>query len=90
MVIDVIDMENPAVGNDVKNGLSRRGMGMSNGIGQMVSNIMQCAPQGGVSDLRIWSQGCPGGQTISGGYVGEDGRVQHWTGISREAAKTLW
>ncbi len=90
MVIDVIDMEDAALGAHRAQGLDSRGVsstritmyGMCNGVGQMISDIRQRARVGGVDVLRIWSHGRPGGQTVSGGHAGEEGRVLHWTGIS--------
>jgi hypothetical protein len=90
MDVDVIDMEDPAVGRDVRSRLDARRVastkitmyGMCNGVGQMIQDIVGVAPRGGVDALRIWSHGRPGGQTVSGGEAGEAGRVQHWTGIS--------
>jgi hypothetical protein len=90
MDVDVIDMEDPAVGRDVRTRLDARRVsstkitmyGMCNGVGQMIQDITSVAPRGGVGVLRIWSHGRPGGQTVSGGHAGETGRVQDWTGIS--------
>lgn len=90
MNIDVIDMEDPVLGKDRQKQLNDRGVnstkiimyGMSNGVGQMITDISQVASMGGVNVLRIWSHGRSGGQTISGGHAGEEGRVQNWTGIS--------
>jgi hypothetical protein len=90
MNIDVIDMEDPALGNDRLQQLNDAGVqstkiimyGMCNGVGQMITDITQVAPVAGIGVLRIWSHGRSGGQTISGGHAGEAGRVQDWTGIS--------
>jgi hypothetical protein len=56
--------------------------GMSNGVAQVISEIANRAPAGGVDVLRIWSHGRAGGQTFTGGHGGEAYRVAHWTGIS--------
>jgi len=90
LVIDVIDMEDSTLGQHRQSRLDSRGVrstriimyGMSNGVGQMVQDILSVAPCGGVTVLRIWSHGREGGQTVSGGHAGEEGRMQHWTGIS--------
>ena len=39
--------------------------GMSNGVGQMVSDIKQKAQPKGLKVLRIWSHGGPGGQAVT-------------------------
>ncbi len=90
MIIDLIDMEDPVLGQHRRNRLRERGArsrvlimyGMSNGVGQMVTDITQIAPLGALDVLRIWSHGRSGGQTVSGGHAGEEGRRLHWTGIS--------
>ena len=90
MIIDVIDMEDPALGRDRKAQLERLGAsshklemyGMSNGVGQMIREIAKLVSPGRLQVLRIWSHGRAGGQTISGGHGGEPYRLAHWTGIS--------
>ena len=90
MIIDVVDMEDSALGHDRQSQLKINGAnstiitmyGMSNGIAQMITDISKIAGYGSVEVLRIWSHGRPGGQTVSGGHGGEAYRVAHWTGIS--------
>ena len=90
MNIDVIDMEDPVLGQHRLDRLNARGAvseklimyGMSNGVGQMIADIIRIAPVGGIEILRIWGHGRSGGQSISGGHAGEEGRRLHWTGIS--------
>lgn len=87
MNIDVIDNEDPAVGTDCETRLNDRGVssthvqmfGMSNGVGQMISDIKQVARVGGVNVLRIWSHAAPGSQNVSAGQEDQD---VHWSGIS--------
>jgi hypothetical protein len=79
MVIGVIDTEDPEPGNDRQGQLDRlpaRSLrlvmcGMCNGVAQVISDIAQRAPLGGLNILRIWSHGRSGGQTSTGGHGGE-------------------
>jgi Domain of unknown function (DUF4347) len=87
MNIDVIDMEDPVLGKDRQKQLDDRGVdstkiimyGMSNGVGQMITDISQRAAVGDVSVLRIWSHAGPGDQNISAGHGDEN---TSWAGIS--------
>jgi hypothetical protein len=83
MIIEVIDMDDSTTGPasasiGLWNARTRPGAGrtilklygMSNGVGQMVSEIRQVARAGSISVLRIWGHGYPGGQGVSGGHSG--------------------
>ena len=41
---------------------------MSNGVGQMVTNVTRMAKPGEVDVLRLWSHGSSGGQGVSTGF----------------------
>jgi hypothetical protein len=90
MIVDVIDMEDPVLGEHRNRRLDERGAtserllyyGMSNGVGQMVADIKRLAATGSIEILRIWGHGRSGGQSMSGGHGGEAARRAHWTGFS--------
>jgi hypothetical protein len=81
-------MEDPVLGKNRQQWLDYSGAssvkinmyGMSNGVGQMISDIMQRVPMGRLERLRIWSHGAPGMQNISAGRSGS-GAV-HWASLS--------
>ncbi len=96
MIIDLIDMEDPVLGKNRQQWLDYLGAssvkinmyGMSNGVGQMISDIMQRVPMGRLERLRIWSHGAPGMQNVSAGASGS-GAV-HWASLSlSNIAQTL-
>ena len=82
-VIDVIDMEDPVLSAHRESVVLRdapvqdyqpeiiRLWGMSNGVAEMVSQIIRRAPGGGIHVLRIWSHGWPGGQIVAAGGNGQ-------------------
>ncbi len=88
MIIDVLDMEDPVLGGNRCQWLEYLGArsvkinmyGMSNGVGQMIEDIIQRAAIGNLNVLRIWSHGGPGMQNVSAGASGS-GAV-HWASIS--------
>ncbi len=88
MIIDVLDMEDPVLGKNRQQWLNYLGAssvkinmyGMSNGVGQMISDIKQRASIGRLERLRIWSHGAPGMQNVSAGASGS-GAV-HWASLS--------
>lgn len=97
MIIDVIDMQDPKSGSEVKRGLSGTDSkvvclyGMSNGIGQMITEVINAAGMVySIDALRIWAHGTSGSQVLSSGeYLMEE----HWCGIDvsmiREIEPTL-
>ena len=71
LAINGLNMVDPDV-NNIEAALLRRGDqivfkygGMSNGVGQMVSDVKGVAGDGSVNVLRIWSHGAAGGQGVS-------------------------
>jgi hypothetical protein len=86
MKIDVVDMDDAVLGTH-RRGLAQSSgstviemNGMSNGIGQMVTNIMNAASPGSIEVLRIWGHGWSGGQLISSGHSAQTG-VDHGSGL---------
>ena len=88
--INALDVVHPDVLNIEKNLLDKGNQlimkfgGMSNGVGQMVTNVTRLAKLGEVRVLRLWSHGFPGGQGVSQGYP--DARISvrgQRVGISR-------
>lgn len=93
MIIDVIDMEDPAVGRDVSSRLAGLGTtmvmlyGMCNGVGQMVGDVTRAAGRlNSINALRIWSHGGPGLQNVSAGAAVAN---VHWAGISNSNINSL-
>ena len=86
MKIDVVDMDDPVLGAHRRGVAQGSGStviemyGMSNGIGQMVADIMRVAPRGSIKVLRIWGHGWSGGQLIASGHDGQAG-VDHGSGL---------
>lgn len=72
--INALDVVHPDVLNIEKNLLDKGNQlimkfgGMSNGVGQMVTNVTRLAHLGEVRVLRLWSHGFPGGQGVSQGF----------------------
>ena len=72
--INVLDFVHPAVATLEKNlaALSSQKVmkfgGMSNGVGQMVTNVTRMAKPGEVDVLHLWSHGSSGGQGVSTGF----------------------
>jgi hypothetical protein len=89
MVIDCIDMTDPAVGADVIAALNAASVastqiqfyGMSNGVAQMVSSVANAASAGAIDALRIWGHGGPGSQNVTGGADGAS-TDQDFAGVS--------
>ena len=69
--VNVLNLVDPDVRNIEKNLQKKFGQkilkygGMSNGVGQMVSDIRAAAQPNSVTVLRIWSHGQVGGQGVS-------------------------
>jgi len=86
MKIDVVDMDDPVLGNHRRRLAQGSGStvielyGMSNGIGQMVADIARVAPRGSVEVLRIWGHGWSGGQLIAAGHSSQLG-VDHGSAL---------
>src|SRR5919199_614429 len=87
MNIDVVDVTDPRL-MQTKLDLEKLGTStvltycaMSNGMNQMVYDIMKIAPPHSVQVLRIWAHGTP---SVVGISSGDDPRLirQHLTGIS--------
>lgn len=72
--INVLDFVHPEVLALEKNLLALASQkvtkfgGMSNGVGQMVTNVARMAKPGQVGVLRLWSHGSSGGQGVSTGF----------------------
>lgn len=86
MNFDVVDMDDPVLGTH-RRGLARTTgsriiemHGMSNGIAQMVSDIIGAASRGSIGVLRIWGHGWSGGQLIASGTSAQMG-VSHGSGL---------
>lgn len=87
MEIDVVDVTDPRL-NPTVTELQKRGKStvltycaMSNGLNQMVHDIMTVAKPGSITVMRIWAHGTP---SVVGISSGDDPRVirMHLTGIS--------
>lgn len=89
LVIDVIDMEDATLGGNRQQWLSYLGAsssriemyGMSNGVGQMVTDIIRALGPSSLDRLRIWGHGWSGGQIVSAGGSA-NAAVQHWAGLT--------
>ncbi|MGA2795189.1 MAG: DUF4347 domain-containing protein [Roseiarcus sp.] len=89
MVIDCIDMTDSALGASRIAALNAACVastqlqfyGMSNGVTQMVSAVVNAASAGAVDALRIWGHGGPGSQNVSSGASG-DSTDQDFAGVS--------
>jgi hypothetical protein len=77
--INALDLVNPDVSTIEGNLKGRTDQlilkygGMSNGVGQMVTDVTRMTGPGRVRVLRIWSHGFPGGQGVSQGA--KDARI---------------
>jgi len=87
--IDVVDMYDPGLGTHRRNLVLGSGSvlielyGMSNGIGQMVTEIMRVAVTSMIVVLRIWGHGWAGGQLIASGKEAQMG-VDHGSALWNE------
>ncbi len=97
MIVDVVDCGDPIVGFYVRKGLREQGVSstvlemyaMSDGVGQMVFDLLGAVRPGQLDLLRIWAHGGPGRIGISNGWAGGHLVGPHLSGLSSESLDSV-